>query len=131
LILECTFLDEEKEGSLDRNTSGHIFLSNIVQAANEGRFENVDEVLLMHISLRHGNDEIARLMKEQLPAELRQKTTVLLPTFQLLQADAAKEGNTTEEGGESGRRERDAGTDADGSGGAGSGASASVPEVKC
>lgn len=75
LVMECTFLDDEKPISSAKE-HGHIHIDEIVN--NADRFEN-KHVVLMHFSARYDNDEIRRIVDDKIPADLRERMQLLLP----------------------------------------------------
>ena len=75
LVMECTFLDDDKPIEEARK-HGHIHLDEIAAAAD--RFKN-KHIVLMHFSARYDNDEIQRKVDEKLPASLRERVQLLLP----------------------------------------------------
>lgn len=62
LMLECTFLDPDKEEESRR--FGHLHLADLERL--EARFAN-EVIVLYHLSRRHRGPELARLVRERLP----------------------------------------------------------------
>lgn len=77
IILECTYLDGPYDRALEWE---HVHVDDIVN--NSSIFEETGQLVLTHISVRYspwGN--CVKLLKDALPAEIREKTVVTLKEF--------------------------------------------------
>jgi len=75
LILECTFLDDRKSTS-DSRKKYHIHLDEILARAEN--FQN-DHLVLMHFSQSYQPRQVHQILKDRLPASLRQRVKVFAP----------------------------------------------------
>ena len=74
LIVETTYIDDEKEGKNYVEIArqwGHVHLLEIYK--NAKLFKNVDHILLMHFSDRYSVDYIRKKVYDDIPEELRNK----------------------------------------------------------
>ncbi|MBT8494150.1 MAG: MBL fold metallo-hydrolase [Deltaproteobacteria bacterium] len=75
LILECTFLDHRK--SIETARAGcHIHLDELIERAD--RFDN-QHIVLMHFSQIYKPQEIAGILDDKLPANLRSRVIPFVP----------------------------------------------------
>jgi ribonuclease Z len=75
LVIECTFLDARK--SLEAARAGcHIHLDELVERAD--KFQN-EAIVMMHCSQLYRPDEVATILDQRLPAELRKKIVPFVP----------------------------------------------------
>lgn len=75
LVVECTFLDDRK--SRDAARSGcHIHLDELLERAD--RITN-PHVVLMHLSQLYRPDEVARILDQRVPPELRARMIPFVP----------------------------------------------------
>jgi len=74
LITECTFLPGVEIEEAERK--GHVHLEQLVQLAHDGRFDEVEALVLLHFSARYGNPEVEEALK-LFPASVREKVCYL------------------------------------------------------
>jgi len=77
LILEATFLDERKSRANAR-AGCHVHLDEIIERADAFTTPNL---VLMHVSQLYAPPEVLPILDARLPASLRARTQVLLPTM--------------------------------------------------
>jgi len=73
LILEVTFLDDRVSVAKARG-KGHVHFDEVVERAD--LFEN-EVILLTHRSIRYGNEQAEKLVRERLPAHLSDRVVLL------------------------------------------------------
>jgi ribonuclease Z len=75
LIIECTFLDHRK--TLEAARAGcHIHLDELIERAE--KFEN-EHIVMMHLSQIYRPDEVAGILDERVPPELRRRIIPFVP----------------------------------------------------
>lgn len=74
LVMECTFLDERVSVAECRD-KGHVHLDELAERAHLLTHE---AIVLTHFSARYTPDEVRRLIRERLPAELAARVTPLV-----------------------------------------------------
>ncbi len=74
LVIECTFLDGRVPVEKARG-SGHVHLDELLARADLLQNEHI---LLTHFSARYGEADIERILRNRLPASLRDRVTALV-----------------------------------------------------
>lgn len=75
LILECTFLDDQK-GRDETRRKCHVHLDEVIERAD--KFQN-EHLVLMHFSQLYSPAAVHEIMKQRLPAALAARTRVFAP----------------------------------------------------
>lgn len=76
LVLECTFLDDQKSRAESR-AGCHIHLDDLIEERHA--FENA-HLVLMHFSQIYNPDDVQRVLAEKLPESLRARVLPFLPS---------------------------------------------------
>jgi ribonuclease Z len=75
LILECTFLDDQK-GRVETRRKCHVHLDEVIERAEKFRNEHL---VLMHFSQIYSPATVHEIMKKRLPADLASRVRVFAP----------------------------------------------------